>query len=234
MNALDLIGVGHSFGKATILSGVTFSVPQGSFTGLLGANGAGKTTLISLITRLYHARQGTISVLGHPLTTEPLLALRALGAVFQQPTLDLDLTVAAHLRYHGALRGLPRRDADRRGEAELARLEVAHLTSRVARTLSGGERRRVEIARALMHEPRVLIADEPTAGLDQDTRAALVEHIRKLCRERGLAALWATHLADEVASADQVIELRAGAMLDRPSAASNGSRRTHRAEAPVP
>jgi ABC-2 type transport system ATP-binding protein len=215
MNALDVDAVSHSFGKLRILDNVSFSVPEGGFAALLGANGAGKTTLISLVTRLYHARSGTISIFGHPLRHEPMAALAAVGIVFQMATLDLDLSVAANLRYHGALHDLTRRQAGARGEEELARLGVDHLMGRQVRGLSGGERRRIEIARALMHRPRLLIADEATAGLDPDARLALVAYIRDLSRQRGLAVLWATHLTDEIAATDLVLELRDGTAVRR-------------------
>jgi ABC-2 type transport system ATP-binding protein len=169
--------------------------------------------LISLVTRLYHARRGDIRVFGHSLREKPSAALAAIGVVFQQPTLDLDLTVRQNLRYHASLYGLSSREADARIGDELARLGVADLISGKVRVLSGGQRRRVEIARALLHSPRLLILDEPTVGLDAASRHAILAHVRSLCRERGLAALWATHLMDEVEDADEVVILHDGEVL---------------------
>jgi ABC-2 type transport system ATP-binding protein len=203
-------GLRHAFGTRVALHDVSFAVPRGAFAVLLGLNGAGKTTLFSVITRLYRAQAGRIAVLGHPLDVAPLRALAAMGVVFQAPTLDPELTVRQSLRYHAALHGLSVPEADERGAAELARLDLAEAMERPVRALSGGERRRVELARALLHAPRLLLLDEPTAGLDPPGRRAILAHVRALCRDRGLAALWATHLLDEVAAGDRLIVLHRG------------------------
>ena len=211
--ALELERVGHSFGARAALDNVSFAVEAGAFTVLLGPNGAGKTTLFSLAARLYHARAGDIRVFGRQLRDEPHAALALMGIVFQEPSLDLDLTVRENLRYQAALYGLSRAEADERGGAELARLGVAGRLDDRARTLSGGLRRRVEVARALLHGPRLLLLDEPTVGLDLATRRGLLAHVRALCAERGIAALWATHLLDEVEDEDPVVLLHEGRVL---------------------
>lgn len=208
--ALEVEHLSHSFGDQAALADVSFAVTPGTFAVLLGLNGAGKTTLFSLATGLYHTRAGRIRIFGRDFRTDPGPALAALGVVFQQPTLDLDLTVRQNLRYHGALQGLSAREADARGAAELARIGAADLTGRRVRTLSGGQRRRIEIARALLHGPRLLLLDEPTVGLDMEVRQAILGHVRALVAERGLSVLWATHLMDEVAATDQVIVLHRG------------------------
>jgi ABC-2 type transport system ATP-binding protein len=213
VNALEVEGLHHAFGARATLKDVSFAVAPGEFTVLLGLNGAGKTTLVSLVTRLYHARRGDIRVYGHTLRSAPSRALAAIGIVFQQPTLDLDLTVADNLRYHAALHGLSPQEGRARSEAELARLGVLDRTYERVRALSGGLRRRVEIARALIHRPRLLLLDEPTVGLDLTTRQAIITHVRDLCRERRLAVLWATHLMDEVEPSDRVILLHQGSIL---------------------
>jgi ABC-2 type transport system ATP-binding protein len=180
---------------------------------LLGLNGAGKTTLFSLATRLYAAREGTIRIFGHDLRREPSVCLRQIGVVFQQPTLDLDLSVEQNLYYHAALHGLSRREAAPRIAAEIARVGLADQRRDKARQLSGGQRRRVEIARALLHRPRLLLLDEPTVGLDIASRQFLLDHVRSLCRDEGIAALWATHLIDEVGEEARVIVLHKGEVL---------------------
>jgi ABC-2 type transport system ATP-binding protein len=210
--ALEVIGLGHSFGKRPILRDVTFAIPASGFTMLLGLNGAGKTTLISLLSRLYHARQGEILVFGRSLRRQPLRGLAAMGLVFQEPTLDLDLTVRDNLLYHGALHGLSRREAAERGHAQLERLGLGGRMDDRARTLSNGERRRVEIARALSHGPKLLLLDEPTVGLDLAARAAILAHVRGLCRADGVSVLWTTHLMEEVADSDDVVMLDRGAV----------------------
>jgi ABC-2 type transport system ATP-binding protein len=211
--ALSVESLGHDFGARPALKGVSFTVQPGTFSVLLGLNGAGKTTLLSLVTRLYHARRGVIRVFGHDLRQEPSAALAAIGIVFQQLTLDLDLTVTENLRYHAALHGLSPRQGRVRSQAELARLDVGDRAHDRVRALSGGLRRRVEIARALIHEPRLLLLDEPTVGLDLAARQAILKHVRGLCRARGLAVLWATHLMDEVEAGDEVVLLHRGSVL---------------------
>ena len=136
-----------------------------------------------------------------------------MGVVFQQSTLDLDLTVAQNMAYHGALHGMARGRARERGMAELERTALAGRAGDRARLLSGGQRRRVELARALVHEPGLLLLDEPTVGLDIESRRGLLAHVRALCAERGLGVLWATHLIDEADADSRVIVLHHGRVL---------------------
>jgi ABC-2 type transport system ATP-binding protein len=211
--ALLVEHVSHAYGPQVALDDVSLAVPQAGFTALLGLNGAGKTTLFSLITRLYDTRSGNISVLGHPLRREPGAALRLLGVVFQARTLDLDLTVRDNLHYHAALHGIPGRAARERTAAVLDEVGLAERARDTARRLSGGQMRRVEIARALLHRPQLLVLDEPTVGLDVASKSAIIEHVRGLVREEGVAVLWATHLLDEVEPADQVVVLHKGRVL---------------------
>jgi ABC-2 type transport system ATP-binding protein len=211
--ALAVNGVSHAYGARKALDDVSLVVPQARFTALLGLNGAGKTTLFSLITRLYDTRHGSIDVLGHRVSREPGEALRRLGVVFQARTLDLDLSVMDNLLYHAALHGIGGRDARRRAEAALQDIELADRARDTARKLSGGQMRRIEIARALLHEPRVLVLDEPTVGLDVSSKSLIVRHVRSLVRERGVAVLWATHLLDEVADDDAVVVLHRGRVV---------------------
>ena len=185
----------------------------GSFTLLLGLNVAGKTTLFSLITRLHNSAAGRIAVYGHDIRREPLAALALLGVVFQQPTLDLDLSVEQNLFYHAALHGLSRTGAAPRIAAELARAGLTERRRDKIRRLSGGQRRRIELARALIHEPRLLLLDEPTVGLDVESRRMLLDHVRDLCRHRGTGVLWATHLVDEAAPDSQIVLLRRGRVV---------------------
>jgi ABC-2 type transport system ATP-binding protein len=210
MNALSVEDLGHSFGSRRVLEGVSFAVTEGRMCILLGRNGAGKTTLFSLITGLYHARAGSVRVFGQAMDANPSAALAQMGVVFQLPTLDLDLTTGENLRYHAALHGLSLEMSKARSREELSRLEMLDRIDDPARALSGGQRRRVEIARALMHGPRLLLLDEPTTGLDVPGRRALERHVRELCRERGIAVLWATHFLEEVTADDGVVVLDRG------------------------
>ena len=211
--ALEVLGLSHSFGKRKARDGVGFAIPPGSFTVLLGQNGAGKTTLFNLITRLYSNRSGSIRILGVDVRARPSQALAELGVVFQQRTIDLDLTVIQNLLYAAGLQGLARRVAQERAAAELARFELAERARDKVRQLSGGQLRRVEIARALLHRPQLLLLDEPTVGLDIGSRQAILEHVRRLCAEQRIGVLWATHLIDEVQASDQVIVLHQGRIL---------------------
>jgi ABC-2 type transport system ATP-binding protein len=217
--ALSIEGLGHRFGPRRVLNNVSFSVAAGDFTVLLGLNGAGKTTLFSLVTRLYAQAEGAIRVFGMDIRERMLECLRQMGIVFQQPTLDLDLSVEQNLYYHCALHGLSRREAARRITAEIERVGLTDQLPDKARRLSGGQRRRVEIARALLHQPRLLLLDEPTVGLDIASRQFMLDHVRHLCREEGLAALWATHLIDEVGEGARVIVLHKGEVLADAAAA---------------
>ncbi len=208
--ALEVSGLGFSYGAARALDDVSLTVERGEFKVLLGPNGAGKTTLFSLITRLYDAPVGRIAVAGADLLRHTGRSLARMGVVFQQPTLDLDLTVRQNLLYHAALHGMPRAEAARRMAVELDRLGLAERAGERVRGLNGGHRRRVEIARALMHGPELLLLDEPTVGLDVPTRRDIVDHVHRLARDDGVAVLWATHLIDEVDDGDSVIVLHEG------------------------
>jgi ABC-2 type transport system ATP-binding protein len=208
----------HSYGNRVALDDVGFAVLRGSCTALLGLNGAGKTTLFSLVTRLFAARQGRIRVLGFDVNRAPGEALRRLGVVFQARTLDLDLTVAQNLRYHAALHGIGSQEAQARALEALGRMDLAGRASEKARNLSGGQMRRVEIARALLHRPELLVLDEPTVGLDINSRASILRHLRDLVANAGLTVLWATHLLDEIVATDDVIVLHRGRVLATGSA----------------
>ena len=212
-DALSVAGLTHRFGKTVVLHDVGFSLAPGDFTVLLGPNGAGKTTLFALITRLYHAHQGRIAVFGRAFREDPSAALARIGVVFQQPTLDLDLTVQQNLAYHASLHGMGRSRAMARIAVELDRIGLAERRHDRVRALSGGQKRRVELARALLHEPALLLLDEPTAGLDVESRGFLLQHVRSLCAERGLAALWATHLFEEAGDWARVVVLHRGHVL---------------------
>jgi ABC-2 type transport system ATP-binding protein len=208
--ALAVENLSFTYRTAPVLDDVSFTVGKGRFTALLGPNGAGKTTLFSLITRLLAARTGRISICGRDIRLTGARALAPLGIVFQQPTLDLDLTVTQNLRYFARLRGLSGAEAKRRIERELTRLGIAERARETVRALNGGHRRRVEIARALLHDPELLLLDEPTVGLDFPSRKAIVEHVHDLASERGLGILWATHLIDEIRPEDDLVLLHKG------------------------
>jgi ABC-2 type transport system ATP-binding protein len=205
--------VSHAFGSRIALDDASLTIERSRFCVLLGLNGAGKTTLFSLITRLYSNVSGTVSVLGHDVRRAPGAALRRLGVVFQQRTLDLDLSARQNLMYHGRLHGLSRRQIVEQTARELDRVGLADRAGDKIRALSGGQMRRIEIARSLLHQPQLLLLDEPTVGLDVEARRDILGRVRQLCRDEGLAVLWATHLLDEVPDDAQVVVLHKGRVL---------------------
>jgi ABC-2 type transport system ATP-binding protein len=211
--ALSIEGVSHAYGARRALADVNFAVAPASFAVLLGLNGAGKSTLFALITRLYGTQRGRIRIFDHDVERASGEALRILGVVFQSRTLDLDLSVMQNLMYHAALHGIGKRAAKLRADEVLARIALSDRASDKVRNLSGGQMRRVEIARALLHRPRLLVLDEPTVGLDIKSRADILSHVRQLIAEEGIGVLWATHLIDEVAESDQIVVLHQGRVL---------------------
>ncbi|MBB4104410.1 ABC transporter ATP-binding protein [Allorhizobium borbori] len=212
MAGLKIEGITHDWGARRALDTVTLAVEPGRFCALLGPNGAGKSTLFGLLTRLFVPQSGRIEVAGHDLAREPRAALTQMGVVFQSSTLDLDLTVRRNLLYFAALHGLSGKDAEHRAMAALERLGMAERAGERAGALNGGHRRRMEIARALIHRPKVLLLDEPTVGLDAASRAAIVSHVHDLATD-GLTVLWATHLVDEVHADDRLAILHRGRIL---------------------
>jgi ABC-2 type transport system ATP-binding protein len=213
--ALSISGVSHSYGARRALIDVDFTVAPASFTALLGLNGAGKSTLFSLVTRLFGIQVGGIRIFGHDIGQSPGEALRLMGVVFQPRTLDLDLSVMQNLLYHAALHGIGRRDARLRSEEVLSRIGLADRAGSKVRNLSGGQMRRLEIARALLHRPRLLLLDEATVGLDVKARADMLSHVRQLVTEQGIGVLWATHLFDEIIPSDDLVILHQGRVLAR-------------------
>ena len=207
---LQATGLHKAYNGKPALQDVNLSLRAGEMLALLGPNGAGKSTLLQLLTGLFTPDQGGITVLGHDMRTQPARALAGLGVVFQQSALDLDLTVMANLLFHTDLHGIPRRDARERIAAQLASIGLQEQAQAVVRSLSGGTRRKVELARALLHRPRVLLMDEATVGLDPASRQQLLDAVRERCRSEGLAVLWATHLIEEVKSADRLLLLHRG------------------------
>ena len=213
MHHLTVENLSFSYGKKRALHEVSFQIEQSKFCALLGLNGAGKSTLFSLLTRLITPESGRVSIAGFDLMNFSRKAIASIGVVFQQSSLDLDLTVINNLRYAAALHGLAGRKAKYSIDQVLARMGLEHRINERVRELNGGHRRRTEIARAMIHDPQVLLLDEPTVGLDAETRTSLTDHIHNLCDDNNLTVLWATHLVDEIKQNDQLIIIHQGSIL---------------------
>lgn len=211
--ALSVARLSFAYGTRKVLDEVTFRIEAGQFTALLGPNGAGKTTLFSLITRLFDSGDGSIRIMGRDPKEHGAAALAPLGVVFQSETLDLDLTVRQNLHYFAALHGMRARTAEARMHEELEAIGLAEKIDVRVRELNGGHRRRVEIARALLHSPDLLLLDEATVGLDVPSRKAIVARVHALARERRIGVLWTTHLIDEVEPDDALVVLHKGRII---------------------
>lgn len=201
------------YGPRTALQSLTLHVEAGQFVALLGPNGAGKSTLFQVLTGLFAADEGEVEVAGHSLRHAPTAALRHIGVVFQQISLDHDLSIRRNLLFQADLHGLPRRIAQQRIEEDCARLGIEPDLDRKVRELSGGNRRKVELVRANLHRPAVLLMDEATVGLDPKSRRDLLAALHDDVRERGVCVLWATHWVEEALEADRVLVLHKGSLL---------------------
>ncbi|GKY88450.1 ATP-binding cassette domain-containing protein [Sinisalibacter aestuarii] len=210
---LNLKGVVKRYGAVTALDGVDLEIGPGQFVGLLGPNGAGKSTLFQVIAGLFAPDAGDVQLFGTTHRANGPAIRRRLGVVFQERSVDLDMSIRANLRFHGRLFGIGGAALDARIDALAVQFGAASLLARPVRNLSGGQQRKVEIARALINEPDLLIMDEPSAGLDTPSRRALVADMRALSQSQGRAILWATHLVDEVDEADAVVMLRQGQVV---------------------
>ncbi|MEJ8822815.1 ABC transporter ATP-binding protein [Variovorax humicola] len=210
---LRLTGLTKRYGARVALKALSLSLVPGQFVALLGPNGAGKSTLFQVLTGLFAADEGEVEVAGHSLGRSATAALRHIGVVFQQMSLDLDLSIRRNLLFQADLHGLPRRLARQRIEEGCAQLAVDADLDRKVRELSGGNRRKVELVRALLHQPSVLLMDEATVGLDPKSRLDLMKAMRANVKERGVCVLWATHRVDEAEQADRVLVLHRGELL---------------------
>jgi ABC-2 type transport system ATP-binding protein len=210
---LDVQSLTKRYGDRTALDKLSLTLPAGCLAVLLGPNGAGKSTLFQVLTGLFAADTAEVRVAGLSLRHSTARALAHIGVVFQQMALDLDLSVERNLRFHADLHGLPRAQASERIQSGCAAAGLQDELSRPVRELSGGNRRKVELVRALPHQPALLLMDEPTVGLDPKSRRDLRATVADDVRSRGSAVLWATHLVQEAETADRVIVLHKGRIL---------------------
>lgn len=185
------------YGEVLALRGVSFRVRRGEIFGFLGPNGAGKTTTMHILATLLKPTSGRAVVAGYDVLEEPREVRKRIGMVFQDPSLDTDLTAYENLYIHGKLYGVRGRELEERIRELLEFVELWEHRDRLVKTFSGGMRRRLEVARALLHDPEILFLDEPTLGLDPQTRAHIWEYIKRLRREKGVTIFLTTHYMDE-------------------------------------
>jgi ABC-2 type transport system ATP-binding protein len=219
VDAVCAIGLGFTYpGGRRALDDVSFTIGAGELFGFLGPNGGGKSTLFHVLATRFRPSAGRVTVCGHDLAAAPAAVRRELGVVFQSPSLDLELTVGENLRHQGHLYGLAGRELARRIDDGLDRFDLATRRDERAKTLSGGLRRRVELAKALLHRPRVLLLDEPSTGLDPGARHDLRRHLRELSAA-GVTVLLTTHFIDEAEDCQRIALLDSGRLvaLGRPS-----------------
>ncbi len=210
--AIAVQNLSFSYGQRAVLTDISFSIMPGQCVMVLGPNGAGKTTLFSLICRLLAMQHGQIHLGGQNIESARHEALRKIGIVFQQSALDADLSVKQNLSYFAGLHGMGQAETAQRIAQVTSTLQISDRLSDKVRRLNGGHKRRVEIARALLTRPTVLLLDEPTVGLDIPTRRSLIELLHNYAAQENTAVLWATHLADEVMEHDTVLILCKGSI----------------------
>lgn len=203
----------HFYGSQIALQEVTFDVCQGEIFALVGPNGAGKTTTIRAICTLSPPAYGDVQVMGWDTVRQPFQVRRLIGVIFQRSTLDRELSVEENLTFHAALYGIAGREATRRSGTALDLLGLTERRKSPVRELSGGLVRRAEIARALVHGPRVLVLDEPTIGLDPHARYSLWDDLRALRDEAGVTVFFSTHYMDEAEVADRVVVIDTGRVV---------------------
>ncbi len=207
------------FGNFTAVNKINFDVHEGEIFGFLGPNGAGKSTTIKIMCTLLQPTSGRVEVAGHDVTTEPDVVRAAIGIVFQDNSLDSGLTAQENLDIHCMMYKIPRAERSQRIKDVLALMELTEHKDRIVKTYSGGMRRRLEIARGLLHEPRLLILDEPTVGLDPQTRNYIWQYVRELRKQHGTAIFMTTHYMDEAENCDRIAIIDHGVIvaLDTPT-----------------
>ena len=210
---IEVENLSHAYQKRQALDNVSFDVSSGEVFGLLGPNGSGKTTLFKILSTLMPVTAGTVRILGHDLATEVKAIRNLLGVVFQHPGLDAKLTVVENLRHHGHLYGVAGKTLHHRIAELLERFGVSDRAKERVEILSGGLQRRVEIAKALLHSPRVLLLDEPTSGLDVTARRQFSDYLRAIAQTENILVLLTTHLLEDAEACNRVGILDMGRLV---------------------
>ncbi len=213
MNVIEVSDLVKRFGKYTAVDGISFSVEENEIFGFLGPNGAGKTTTIKMLTTLLRPTSGNAKVAGHDLLRERDKVRQSIGLIFQESSLDENLTAFENLEFHGILYGVPKKERRARIQEMLEIVELTDWRNKLVKTLSGGMKRRLEIARGFIHEPRILFLDEPTLGLDVQTRVHIWEYITNLRKTRPITIFLTTHYMDEAEYADRIAIIDHGTII---------------------
>lgn len=203
-----------TFGEVKAVRGISFAVPAGEIFAFLGPNGAGKSTTISMLTTMLRPTSGELYLNGHNVATEQDSARKSFGIVFQDPALEEELTAYENMRIHAVLYGTPKAEQKARIEELLRLVDLWERRDSYVKTYSGGMRRRLEIARGLLHHPKILFLDEPTLGLDTQTRNLLWDYVKKLSDTEGMTIFFTTHYLDEAeAVADRIAIIDHGKII---------------------
>ena len=220
MNVIEVEHLLKKFNGFTAVDDVSFSVGEGEMFGFVGPNGAGKSTTIKILCTLLKPSGGRATLAGHDVVKDPTEVRRAIGIVFQDPSLDERLTAEENLRFHGLLYNVPGPVLEERMQKVLEIVDLADRRKALVRTFSGGMKRRLEIARGLLHYPQVLFLDEPTIGLDPQSRNAIWEHINRLREEIGITVFMTTHYMEEAENCDRIAVIDHGRIqaIDTPFA----------------
>jgi ABC-2 type transport system ATP-binding protein len=220
MSIIKVEGLVKKFGDFTAVGGIDFDVKQGEIFGFLGPNGAGKSTTIKMLSTLLRPTAGRAELAGYDVVRHPNEVRQSIGMVFQDQSLDDRLTAEENLQFHAMLYNVPRAVLSERMEQVLRMVDLLDRKGALVRTFSGGMKRRLEIARGLLHHPKVLFLDEPTVGLDPQTRNAIWEHVRKLRDEVGITVFMTTHYMDEAENCDRIAIIDHGKIqaIDTPAA----------------
>lgn len=213
MNIIEVKNLTKKFGDFVAVKDVSFTVEEGGIFAFLGPNGAGKSTTIKMLTTLLHPTSGTILIDGHDPVSESDLARHSFGIVFQDPSLDEDLTALENLELHGVLYSVPKDTLMKRINEMLALVELADRKNDFVRDFSGGMKRRLEIARGLLHHPKIIFLDEPTLGLDPQTRNHLWSYVEKLNADEGITVFFTTHYMEEAERVAKTIAIIDGGSI---------------------
>lgn len=220
-NAIEAKDVTKKYGDFLAVKRISFSVEEGTIFAFLGPNGAGKTTTIKMLTTVVAPTEGRLRISGYDVTTNKLQARRSFGIVFQDPSLDDELTVTENMELHGVLYRVPQQERRARTETLLRFLGLWDRRADFVKRFSGGMKRRLEIARALLHQPRILFLDEPTVGLDPQTRNQIWDLIRELCRNDHVTVFFTTHYMEEAERvADRVAVIDHGQIVAQDTVAA--------------